>query len=168
VLARRPIDAAVVGFSSGEMVPGKIWQGLMSFGNHTRAGTVPDRRGRCGMRSGGSWSCAVGRCWFRSVQSWSVKSRLVKSNNQARAGTGPDQRRRLGMRNGMSRCRSALVGHGWQSSVRARFVALVLGTAIAVGAVRLRRLVAGCVWLRPGWSRYGGASPVLVRINPPS
>jgi len=41
-------------------------------------------------------------------------------------------------------------------------------SAIAVGAVRLRRLVAGCVWLRPGSARYGGASPVLVRINPPS
>jgi hypothetical protein len=70
-------------------------------------------------------------------------TRLDASSNQARAGTGPDQRRRLGMSNGMSRCRSALVGHGWQSSVRAGFVALVLGTAIAVGAVRLRRLVAG-------------------------
>jgi hypothetical protein len=37
-------------------------------------------------------------------------------------------------------------------------------TAIAVGAVRLRRLVAGSVWMRPGWARHGGASCCMSRL----
>jgi hypothetical protein len=61
-----------------------------------------------------------------------------------------------------------LAGRCQSMPVEFGFVVARFRTAIAVGAVRLRRLVAGCVWLRPGRSRYGGASPVLVRINPPS
>jgi hypothetical protein len=100
VLARRPIDAAVVGFSSGKMVPGKVWQVWMRFGNHTRAGTVPDRRGRCGMCFGEAGRCrsrlvlfalrqcaarfvAVRQCRFGCV----LETKLVKARGRINAGS---------------------------------------------------------------------------------
>ena len=50
---------------------GVRWHGFC-FGNHTRAGSVPDRRGRCGI----NWACQglVRRVALRSVKaSWGVK-----------------------------------------------------------------------------------------------
>lgn len=85
VLARRPINAAVVGshmarqITFGQFLVGQcslrrvasrlaaLRQVRLRSGNHTRAGTVPDRRGRCGLdhgmaRSGVLRPVNAGRC----------------------------------------------------------------------------------------------------------
>lgn len=86
VRARRPIDAAVVALvwwhqaCSGlafrcELSCVKVGF-VMACINHTRAGTVPDRRGRCGMNQGLSRSVLVGRGLLGSVTALCVMEPL--------------------------------------------------------------------------------------------
>lgn len=105
-------ESRLVGASRGVLQCGVSRTGLASFaleccgrsGNHTRAGTVPDRRGRCGMNQGRVRSVLVGRVLAGSVTSRCDSSCFVRPwrgvidhGNHARAGTGLDQRQRRGM-----------------------------------------------------------------------
>jgi hypothetical protein len=150
--------------------------------NHHRVGTEADRRGRGGMRFGLVRRGTAPRCTLCHVLLGLVALgyvtamlcllRCVFKPSPCRHGAGSTPAAWDVFRHGsVSYGQLVLALASWfpvflvgSSLCTARFVF----SAIAVGAVRLRRLVAGCVWLRPGSARYGGASPVLARINPPS
>jgi hypothetical protein len=91
VKARGSIKAGVVGCNlascvelvRGESVCGKACCVLAS--NHTRAGTVPDRRGRCGMNY-----VTAGQCWACRGELWPVNAgfstKLVQARGRINAG----------------------------------------------------------------------------------
>lgn len=95
-----------------------------SYGNHHRAGTEADQRGRGGMDHAYScffaaWHFTARRCGLRPGGVSYGLLRIGMSHNHARVGTGLDQRQRRGMdqgefgrtRQGLHRqCKALLVG----------------------------------------------------------
>jgi hypothetical protein len=120
------------GLRQSALCQGMQRQCRLGRGNHHRAGTEADQRGRGGIKPGevvcGESVCGKACCVLEKphpcrhgsrstrevwVELWHVQSgcgvlcpvasRRVSAFNQARAGTVPDQRRRLGMHHGMVR-----------------------------------------------------------------
>jgi hypothetical protein len=69
VLARRPINAAVVALSQARRCTASrcAERRVVFWQNHTRAGTVPDQRGRCGLNHGVACSVRLRRALSRCV-----------------------------------------------------------------------------------------------------
>lgn len=143
-----------------------VGSGLLCRGNHHRAGTEADQRGRGGMKSGemvrGELVCGKACC--------------VLAFNHTRAGTVPDRRGRCGMNQGLFRrgwirlvvvchvrsglamlCNHARAGtgldqrqrrgmacQGWFGLVQARLVT-VWKTTTRLARFRLRRRMVGCI-----------------------
>ena len=66
---------------------GKVCCGLAQHGNHTRAGTVPDRRGRCGIELGTTWRGEVvpGRVGSGKLR-LGMETKLVQARGRINAG----------------------------------------------------------------------------------
>lgn len=107
-LASVRLRASRSGMDCGEarwvvLMRANVGCGLLCRGNHHRAGTEADQRGRGGMKSGemvrGELVCGKACC--------------VLASNHARAGTGLDQRQRRGMGSfRLSMARQCRLWHG--------------------------------------------------------
>jgi hypothetical protein len=165
VLARRPINAAVVGSlwwcrvcyslfrqCKAVFVPMGLVTSCSGVAGQAMETTPVQARfpiDAGGVGFVGESPGEASRCGLSRVTSW----------NQARAGTEPDQRRRLGM--------------GWGRFWRGSFCCVgsmrataglgeLRKTTTRSARFRFRRRMVACVWLRPGRARYGGVSPVMA------